>query len=530
MADTVTILHTEKVLEGGNKARWPYTNEYQQPTKEGYLFAGWEYNNMTYAPPFNNESTNPFGPITDDTNIKAIWDKIYVFCESNHLAIQGTGDTDSDKTKITYWAELESNRNAKIYDSVTLETVPLDSGVMPIQSQPDTPPVTVVGNKNVYTMKVLANDDPNNQRFAKYRASYMNVKSEVVEIMQAANGEILLPPFDYMTFTYEWELENGKDLDSATVIRDSNMPITSEKTLNDYYVGFLGSGNSNTDVEKYLMYGGDNQESGAEGAYINWRQLIIDLRDNNLLNGVTTLHLDIYANWYNTKGNPPQMNVVFRTFNGTDGLEKNGYVFVPIGDTTPNTEQRINGIDVNAYGRINSIDSNNISGSHKTIQDLANAYSKIVEVEYNVLSKTATLTPIRTVTGRDVRNSGILVNDTRFDFNNERIVSYRHYIDRTAQSGTFVLKNFSQTINGTISTSFDIDINDFDDSYYPTSITGYGSFSASKSGDVYTVNWQCAEYISDSDSPDERQYDIKFPMHTEAGTYYFYLNIRQSKA
>lgn len=65
----------EENIKKGEYSRWPYTEEYQEPVKEGYMFRGWTFGNKQIYKPFLNEENNPFGPVVEDMEIYPIWEQ-----------------------------------------------------------------------------------------------------------------------------------------------------------------------------------------------------------------------------------------------------------------------------------------------------------------------------------------------------------------------------------------------------------------------------------------------------------------------
>ena len=435
------IYKTEKV-DAGEKAKYPYIEEEYKngPEKNGYLFEGWKYNGTVYEPPFDDEALNPFGPINASTDIITVWDKLSIYADTNHTLIDGDGDTDSDLTKLMYW--VQSVKGKKITNGVTIEDVSLDSDMLPIVFV-GSGTTAVVDNKNVKTVKVAENDI-NKPRFYRFKAKYNvaphSLESEVIELKQVGKDQTILPPFDYLTFTYNWgenssDYTNGKDLDSATFVRNSNIPIESAsgKTLNDFYVGY-GSGLSGeklTEINQYMIHGGDNTTSGNEGAMVNWKKIC----DRDFITeGITTLYLDIYANWYEFR-NAGNMSITFKTYKGNDGLVKNGYIFEPTGDTVQVSSKTLTGLNVYAFSSANT---NNVK----------NFYSKVATVEYDIKTKSAVLIGEYTRSGREVistlKYNGEFVPEIHSG--NVRLESLN--VDNTSHNGSFTLSKFTECING----------------------------------------------------------------------------------
>lgn len=509
-------LFTEKVQGTGKKARWPYntslssaelystimTNLKQQ--KVGYVFEGWRYNGQVYPEPFNNESTNPFGPITADTDIYAVWSKINVYCNSDTLVV----DFNENYVNINYYA-LGSTFITS--NEVTLTIVPSETTAS-YQIVSD----TVSGNNRVCRIKINQNQTTESKTLTLY-AEYKGIRSETVVITQTADGDILLPSFDYMTFVYNWGNNDGQDLDSATVIRDSNLRINNYTSLNDVYVGYRG--NSTDNVKKYIQHGGDNQRSGNEGAFINWKRVITDMRDNGILEGVNELHLDVYANWYvsKTDGN---MSVIFNTYESPNdtGMTLNDFVFTPNEGTTQVSSQiSTRPIYVNAFGRMNVGNTDYMKQT----------YSKVFEVTYYVQSKRAIVKEIRTSSGREITDIKYLYNGqekTGGNYDSDNI--YQDRIDKNPHSGTFTISNFSQKVNGVVNNTYTINADEITLGYYdPSDMTDYVTFTASVNNGVCTVNWTCQE---NNTTATNRNCDIRIKVHTPVCDYTLVYGIYQA--
>ncbi len=425
--DEDKIYKIEKVI-AGEKAKYPYMTDYVEPGKDGYLFDGWKFNGVEYNPPFNDENSNPFGPITESVDITPIWDKLNIYAETNHTLVSGDGDSDDDLTKFSYW--LQSDKGKKITDGVILEDVALNIDELPINFDANSN-VSIVDNKNVKTVKILEND-VNKPRFYRFKAKYNKggMETDTIEVKQVGKEQVILPPFDYLTFTYSWDSDAGRDLDSATFVRNSNIPIESVagKTLNDFYVGYSGS--HNKEVEQYLIHGGDNTQSGAEGAMVNWKKIC----DRDLISeGINTLYLDVYANWYALKGNG-NMSVSFKTYKGNDGLEKDGFVFKPVGDTVQISDKTLNGLNAYAFSSANT-------------SNVKSFYSKVATVEYDVRSKSAVLIGEYTRSGREVITT-LNYNSNPVEYIHSGIIDIDSlHIDNASHNGSFTLSDFTECID-----------------------------------------------------------------------------------
>ena len=418
-------IYKTETVEQGNKANWPNQSDYVEPTRKGYLFNGWDYD-------WKNKV------ITEDTDIHPVWDKYTVIADANRTLISGEGDNNTDPTKMFYYLRTDSGK--VIPDDVTFEKVALSSDELEIQFTDNG--TAKEDNKNVKKITVKEND-VNNDRYYRFKAKYSKdggVYSDVCELRQVGKEQIILPPFDYLTFTYSWTGNDGKDLDSATVIRNSGIPIGSDATLDDYYVGYGGNGNKDS-VNKYLIYGGDNTQSGDEGALVKWKDVLAT--KDYVSEGITTLYLDIYANWYNWRkdGN---MSITFNTYKGNDGMIQDGFVFKPTGDTVLVSTKTINNLNAYASRVNNALHPTNV---------MTKVYSKMATVEYDIRSKTALLIGNYTRSGRQLKYKGA------FDGKDYGDTSYRlPNFDKNSHQGTVKVSKMQQLYNET-TTYLNWDIN-----------------------------------------------------------------------
>lgn len=282
MADSI-YPHIE-LVDDGKKAKWPLEAEYKEPIKKGYVFDGWD---------FDWENTAVTDAVPSNHEIHAKWDKIAkIVAEANHTVIKSEGDSESDPTKMYYYILTENGKY--LYSGVEFEKVEIDSNEKEIVFKNGELSETVENDKNVKTGIVIENDSdlPKYYRFKAVTSSnspYGAMVSDVIEIVQAGNGQILLPDFDYFVFKYNWTDNDGEDLDSITcldsTIDGSPNPVNLSNDLGLYVypVGFglLGWSNfsfptkvsSNPNINA-IHYSGDNKESGMEGAVIDIKSII----------------------------------------------------------------------------------------------------------------------------------------------------------------------------------------------------------------------------------------------------------------
>lgn len=301
-----------------------------------------------------------------------------IYCIASTALIPPTGGN----AKITYYAK---SGNDIITDGVELEILPATSDApQPTFSQSEgTNPLT--GN---YVEFIIGANSINKTKYIKARAKYNGKYSAEVSIRQVGKDATVLPDFNFFCFTYGWDADAGKDLDSMTIVEGTGIMI-GDRLLDDYPVGWnMGEGNTNAEVQKYIRWGGDNTQSGAEGAEINWKAIC---ERDFISEGIYTIYAKVYGNWYNTKGTG-MVTFNLSTYKGT-GMVKDGYTFVPDDNTTLVTKQEKSVI---CYAQ-------GINNARPTEEGLnaKDCYSLLATIEYDVASKAAVLIINPNESGRD---------------------------------------------------------------------------------------------------------------------------------
>ena len=335
----MATLHTETVVGNDKKARWPYDSSLSaenlyntimtrvKQEKIGYLFEGWKYDGQIYKEPFNNESSNPFGPISANTTISAIWSKINVYCSSNKDTVSSQGED----VIISYYAVTTELINS---NEVTL-VVDTERTTANYQIISD----TTSGSYRVCTIRINQNSSDDGKNLVVY-AQYKGVRSDAVNIYQQSSSEFIIPDSDYFIFNYEWEYDDkgtitdtddtgdGRDLDSLTVIyvQDREGNIVS-KSFTGIPVGYRANllsyaSSQRSSVYKtqggetlyFMKWGGDNRMSGAEGAIV----CFTNLANSGELSGTDKVIIEIYANWFSLRING-NMKINCKGYKAKDG-------------------------------------------------------------------------------------------------------------------------------------------------------------------------------------------------------------------
>lgn len=340
------------------------------------------------------------------------------------------GSLPSEEFYIYYFA-TDSNWSTIITDGVTLEIVESGFTFTEIDSGIDS-------NGRKYKKYRASENSTNKDKIARFKAVYNGVDSNITRIKQSGKDQTILPDFDYLTFIFNWDTDNGRDFDTATYV--SGTPYTiSGKTLYELPVGYNCDGSKeqySAATSVYLQHGGDNTQSGDECALINWKKIC---NYDYISAGITTLYCDLYGNWYREFGDG-NCRVTYKTYKGDGmkhGTEENKYIFVPSGNTELVTEKTIS-------GNVRAFSSTNASSEKKE------NYSKIARFEYDIATKSALLTNLMvTPSGRNLRGYATIGGEVIKGLNDANVGSLKYNYNSSAQSGSISIGSFYNIINGT---------------------------------------------------------------------------------
>ena len=371
---------------------------------------------------------------------------INVYAESDKYLIEGESAT---TFTIHYWATVDG---VITLTDLTLEAVPLEEDETAFTY---TQISTGNDGKLYKTFSAQAND-VNIQKVAKFKARYKDLYSEVIEIKQSGVDQKVLPDFDYLTFTFNWTNEDGKDLDTATFVLGSHLPIE-DKTLDVLPVGFGCMGGRaaySAATSQYLQHGGDNTQSGNECALVNWKTIC---DHDYITEGITTLYCELYGNWYNEYQNG-NCSITFKTYKGDGmqhGTEGNPYIFVPTGNTQLVSEMTVS-------GHVQAFSTTNASARYQSPSgDEKGYYSHVATLEYDIKSKSAFFTNrMTTPSGRNLRSYGTVDGTAIVGGNSDNLGKAEFNYTASAQSGSLSFSNFYNIANGLRSdaTAYEVEI------------------------------------------------------------------------
>lgn len=185
-------------------------------------------------------------------------------------------------------------------------------------------------------------------------------ETKSVNINQLAGEQVVvIPEFDYLVLRYGWESADGSDFDTATGFTNTGMPDVDGKL-----VGWSKQwATTQQRVGEYLIYGGDNMQSGLEGALINMKTL---LSAPGLSKDEPNINAVIYGNWYGSK-NRGNVVVSFTAYLGGN-MVKQGFNFINEGGEEVYSD---------------SITTNVPASGESNYQNIKGLYTKIGTVVYN---------------------------------------------------------------------------------------------------------------------------------------------------
>ncbi|WP_269526497.1 hypothetical protein [Coraliomargarita parva] len=123
--------------------------------------------------------------------------------------------------------------------------------------------------------------------------------------------------FDFAVIRYEWTAEGGTDLDTRT------------KVIQPLIAGEVGWSRL-SNVGDYLLWGGDNTETGQESILIDFKKLAEDYPEQ------TPLEVQLAAFWYAVR-NSGDFNLTFETYKGGT-MEQVGFAFENVGGELVQTQ------------------------------------------------------------------------------------------------------------------------------------------------------------------------------------------------
>lgn len=232
--------------------------------------------------------------------------------------------------------------------------------------------VTYTAKTNSFEINV-SESDIEEVKTAIFTLSHDNSIDEQITftVTQEKANVIKIPEFNFLTYRYKWSDANGRDLDTATELVNSGLKDTSGTSIDGLAVGWSMKGNSNSEVTKYLKYGGDNTQSGNECTFIDMLALC---SEEHLPSLPDKVYVDIYCNWYGEKKNG-DMVFEIKAYKGGSMVQEN-FNFVNNGGTEVYSDEHFK--YVSAYCTTNK-------DNYKT------DYTYVCRVTYDKLTREASI-------------------------------------------------------------------------------------------------------------------------------------------
>lgn len=181
---------------------------------------------------------------------------------------------------------------------------------------------------------------------------------EFISITKGGSGtedEVDIQDADILVVRFYWTNENGKDLDTATELTNSNI-----KGADKQAVGWNCPGNGNSTVTSIVHWAGDNTVSGNECVYIDMKKALEQYGD--ILPDV--LNVSIYGTWFASKADGGA-EVEISAYNGGT-MRQDGYNFVNEGGELRYNNKHAVPVD-----------------TYKGVEDYHNKYTHIADVKFD---------------------------------------------------------------------------------------------------------------------------------------------------
>lgn len=251
-------------------------------------------------------------------------------------------------------------------------------------NNPTTNPVTNSSYNFEFSGHYPSNTSVDNRDVADIVFTQMeSLDTLTLHVKQYGDGTVVIPDFDYLVTRYYWTVDDGKDLDSLTVIRGTGLKTSDGSSIDSHKVGYGGNGN----MVGYLEHGGDNTASGNESCLITLANICTE---ENLLtmkqNGVTDFQVEIYTNWYNLRKNG-NCQIEFVAYKG--------------GTISRDSDNKYNFVNTGGTEVYNDIfDFNTWASGAEQSSGYENDYTKTGIINYNISSKSITLSKVSGMYGR----------------------------------------------------------------------------------------------------------------------------------
>ena len=260
-------------------------------------------------------------------------------------------------------------------------------------------------NGNIQTVKLrLSVGSTNQPRTFEITANGKDEYEQTCEdsvTLQQVKSDWVLSDVDYIIFTYEWNSQNGKDLDSLTFM--DGVPDASY--MNNAGVGWCnGRTHESGSRENWLgptadydsailKFAGDNTQTGGEYTLVNLKKLNEHIKNKQLSDDATVI-VYLMGNWYGEKGDG-YATIAFSAYTGGEVTRKdlgdNKFMY----EVSDDSEFR----DSKKQANINVFASSHRQAALKNASSAITCYSTMAALVYDLKSGVFYL-----VTGDDLKN------------------------------------------------------------------------------------------------------------------------------